>query len=303
MSREDWAEFGSDLAPSGSNNLFGARPGTSAFYGYDGPAHTDFTSVTIAFETTHDALQKVIIPPPLEIDRDVPAVGRIMAFTTPNYRGRDGRLAPYAGVLIQAPSRWKEHRGNTSIEFVDGVAPAHDKTVRDSPPLTGAIYGMLKKFADIHFYVNGVESGDMSTVQEGDDIIVMLARRGRRLAEMRLRVSKERTGSTDMLSTESEEGHREAPRIVLGVREIPTVDYSGYVDRSITTRSITDSAAVTVRTSLTAEPVSLEFWESELEALDQLKIVRLIGASVAVSDISKENISGMSILEHLPLDL
>jgi hypothetical protein len=238
MSRQDWAEFGSDSAPSGLDNLLGARPGTPAMFGYDGPMHTDFTALTISFETTHDALQKAFIPPPLEVDRDVPPVCNLIAFTAPTMRGRDGRLSPYTGVLFQAPSQWKGRKGNSGYEFIDGAAPAHDKTYAEQVLYAGAIWGMLKKFADIRFYVNGVESlGDMSNVKAGDDLLVTLDRRGRRLIDARARVTDEIAEPGKLAMTKQhrggDQGAAPEPRISLDVREFPTVDYKGYSERNI----------------------------------------------------------------------
>ena len=303
MSRHDWAELGSDLAPTGLDNLLGARPGTPAMFGYDGPMHSDFTALTVTFETTHDALQNVFIPSPIEVDRDVPAVGNLIAFTAPKMRGRDGRLSPYTGVLFQAPSQWNGRKGRSGYEFIDGAAPAHDKSYAEQVLYAGVIWGMLKKFADIHFYVNGVESlGDLSDVQAGDEIMVSLDRRGRRLIDLRVAVKDEIPEPEKLAMTnQHREGEQEAPepRISLDVREIPTVDYTGYSERSIMTNLTTVNA--TARRAWLAEPVSLEFRESELDALDQLNPVRLLGAAVTITDVPKETITGRSVLGELPL--
>lgn len=305
MSRHDWAELGSDLAPTGLDNLLGARPGTPAMFGYDGPMHSDFTALTVSFETTHDALQNVFIPPPIEVDRDVPAIGNLIAFTAPKMRGRDGRLAPYTGVLFQASSQWNGHKGRSGYEFIDGAAPAHDKSYAEQVLYAGVIWGMLKKFADIHFYINGVESlGDLSNVRAGDEVMVSLDRRGRRLIDLRLRVKDELPEPGKLAMTNQHgEGERAAPeaRISLDVREIPTVDYKGYAERSITTNLTTVNTAV--RKAWLAEPMSLEFRESELDALDQLNPVRLLGAAVTITEVPKETITGRSVLEQLPLVL
>lgn len=304
MSRSDWPEFGSEAAPSGLNNLLGARPGTPPMFGYDGPMHRDFTALTISFESTHDALQRVFVAPPLQVDRDVAPVANIIAFTAPQMRGRDGRLSPYTGVLFQAPCVWKGRKGNAGYEFIDGAAPAHDKSYAEQVIYAGVIWGMLKKFADIRFYVNGVESlGDMSNVSSGDSIQVTLDRRGRRLIDLRAQV-KDEIAEPEKLAMTNRQGDDSdgapLPRVSMDVREIPTVDYSGYSERSIMTNlgHVTASA----RKAWIADPLSLEFSESELDALDLLNPVRLLGAAVTITEVPKTTVTGRGILEQLPLD-
>lgn len=304
MTIDSRSDYGSDLVPAGVTNLLGARPGTAAMHGYDGLMHEDMTQLFFVFETTHEALQKLIVPPPLEVDRDKPALCTVMAFTSPHFRGRDGRKDPYTGFTFFAHTKFQEFTGPSGWEFVDGPAPLHDKTCAEKLVLTGQIFGMLKKIADIRFYRNGLEVvGDLSTLEEGDDVEVTVDRKGRRIASLRVRIGAELPrGSTDSATADAPFAGTVAPGRILAVREFPTVDYKGYVDRSVVA-TFDLSGRPAPKHLWTAQPVSLEFWESESEALDLLKVSRLVGAAVAVVDSAKEGTSMMEVVANLPLDI
>lgn len=290
--------LGTDLAPAGVTNLLGARPGTAAMHGFDGPGHINQTRLFFALETTHDALQQVIVPPPLEVDRDAAPVLTIMPFTSPQFRGRDGRVTPYTGFAFFAPVKHGGVRGQAGWEFIDGAD--HDKTQADMLPFTGQVYGMLKKFADIGFFVNGEEVSDLSLIEAGDDIEITVDRKRQRLVTLKLRV----TGSSDQqLSAGAGDMVRGGGEtVVFGVREIPTVDYKGYVDRSIVASSAGDEPLASSKT-FNAEPVSVEFGISELEALDLLEVRKVLAAGGVTSDVPKSVISDMYVVEQLPLDV
>ncbi|MCS5721828.1 acetoacetate decarboxylase family protein [Herbiconiux sp. CPCC 203407] len=256
------------------------------------------TRVQFTFETTHDALQKLIVPPPLQVDRDRPAFCTIMAFTSPNFRGRDGRLAPYTGFAFFAGIDYKGTPAQAGWEFVDGAAPAHDKTIPEMLIFSGQVYGMLKKFGDIRFYRNGLEvAGDLSTVEEGDDLLITVDRKNRRIASLGVKVGAAIGGA----STQTAATVGAVP--VLAVREIPTVDYKGYVDRSIVSSDVNANSFQVPTKEFSAEPLQLEFWPSESESLDQLEVGEFIAARVIVADSPHETISSMFVLEQLPLTL
>ncbi|WP_461171101.1 acetoacetate decarboxylase family protein [Arthrobacter sp. Z1-15] len=298
MSDADRVDYGADQNPAGVSNVLGARPGTPAMHGYDAPQHADMTRVQLTFETTHRAMQKLIAPPPLQVDLDAPAFCTIMAFTSPNFRGRDGRVAPYTGFSLWAPIDHNGTKAQAGWEFVDGAGPAHDKTIPEMLIFSGQVYGMLKKFGDLRFYRNGVEvAGDLASVEEGDEILITVDRKSRRIASLRVRVGAPRGGS--------DADNESAPRLgsvpVLAVREIPTVDYKGFVDRSIVSSDINANAGHAPKKEFAAEPLHLEFWPSESEALDQLEVGKFIAASVIVADSPHETISSMFVVEQLPL--
>lgn len=265
-------------------------------HGFDGPGHRNQTRIFFAFETTHAALQSLVVPPPLEVDRDAPAICTIMPFTSPEFRGRDGRLTPYTGFAFFAPVVHNGVRGQAGWEFIDGAN--HDKTGADMLPFTGQVYGMLKKFADIRFLVNGEEVSDLSVMQKGDDIEITVDRKQQRLVTLKMRI----TGSSAEQLTEGVgktiQGGGET--VVFAVREIPTVDYKGFVDRSIVASSAGTEPIVPSRT-FTGEATSIEFGASELESLDLMDVKKLVAAGGVTSDVPKEVISGMRVIEQLPL--
>lgn len=289
MSAGTRVAYGTDLNPSGVMNIFGARPGTPSMHGYEGFARENMTSVILSFETSHDALQQVIVPQPLEVDRDAPPILTVQAFTSPLFRGRDGRHLPYTGYAFFAPTRYKDLRAVSGWEFMDGAG--HDKTIADMMSAAGLVTGMLKKLGDIRFWVNGRENlGDLSTVQPGDEVRVTVDRRGIRISGMRVRVGEEIKDLEEAVGVYS----------VLGVREFPTVDYKGYVDRAITAFAEPNKLP---RKAFAAEPLSIEFGESEHESLDLLPIGRLVHAGIKIQDGTKESMSEARVVDQLPLTL
>ncbi|RXZ68072.1 acetoacetate decarboxylase family protein [Agromyces albus] len=298
MSIADRVDYGANQNPAGVSNVLGARPGTSAMHGYEEPQHGDMTRVQFTFETTHTALQKLIAPPPLEVDREAPALCTIMAFTSPNFRGRDGRLAPYTGFSFWASVDHRGTKAQAGWEFVDGAGPAHDKTIPEMLIFSGQVYGMLKKFGDIRFYQNGLEvAGDLSSVEEGDEILITVDRKNRRIASLGVRVA----APVGRAVAQDEPTPRLGAVPVLAVREIPTVDYKGYVDRSIVSSDVNANKAQLPKKEFAAQPLHLKFWPSESESLDQLEVGEFIAASVVVADSPHETISSMFVVERLPL--
>ncbi|MCS5721827.1 acetoacetate decarboxylase family protein [Herbiconiux sp. CPCC 203407] len=299
MSRIDRADYGTDQNPAGVSNVLGARPGTAAMHGYDAPQHSNMTRLQLTFETTHTALQKLIAPPPLEVDLDAPAYCTIMAFTSPHFRGRDGRVAPYTGFSFWSSVDHRGTKAQAGWEFVDGAAPAHDKTVPEMLIFSGQVYGMLKKFGDIRFYLNGSEvAGDLSSVEEGDDVLITVDRKSHRIASLRVQVA----GPLNAAAPEDETKLVGAVP-VMAVREIPTVDYKGFVDRSIVSTDVNANKGQLLKKQFVAKPLHLEFWPSEAESLDDLDVGRFVSASLIVADVAHETISTMFVVESLPLTI
>ncbi|MGI3224262.1 hypothetical protein ACRJ4B_10275 [Streptomyces sp. GTA36] len=89
--------------------------------------------------------------------------------------------------------------------------------------------------------------------------------------------------------------------IVFAVREIPTVDYKGYLDRSIVASTAGEQPIVPSK-SYTAEPTFIEFAASELESLDLLEVQKVLAAGAVTSDVPKGVISDMRVVEQLPLE-
>lgn len=106
---------------------------------------------------------------------------------------------------------------------------------------------------------------------------------------------------SETAANENRSGAQKVP--VLGVREIPTVNYKGYVDRSIVTTQTGPENSSSPKRMWTADPISLDFWASELESLDLLPVKRLLSANIVVIDGYAQSIETMSVLEQLPLDI
>lgn len=269
--------YGTDFCPAGTLNWFGVRPG-SAFQ-YEGPIMPGMTWMTVTFTTTYEALEQVIVPPPLKVCRDFPPTCSVSSFTNPNDVGLDGRLAPYSGFIFLTPVEWKGTRGLGGWEYVGSINAEDHTLMADLLIAYGQLFGMLKKLADIRYR------------PIGDEIVVTVDRRGVRLATLRIRQKEE---------LPIEQGPFAAWGFdkMLTVREIPTVDFKGYVDRSV---CVAPTSGVGVKKVWAAEG-SIEFGHDELDQLDILPVVEAGPAFIHVNDFPKEAFSEMYVLEQLPLN-
>lgn len=84
----------------------------------------------------------------------------------------------------------------------------------------------------------------------------------------------------------------------LTVREIPTVDYSAFVDRSVCIAG-TDSTN-TVTRAWAASKGTLEFGHDELDPLDELPVLGVGKGLVYQLDVAQELFSQMTVLDKLP---
>ena len=128
-------------------NMTGVRPGEA--FSYSGPTMRDQVYFTVSFTSTHDAIERLIIPPPLKVDRDKPPVVQAMFFVNRHNVAFDGRLTPYKAFMFMAHVKHGDRCGLAGWEYVDGLYG--DKTEMDIMGPWSVYFGMLKMMADISF--------------------------------------------------------------------------------------------------------------------------------------------------------
>jgi Acetoacetate decarboxylase (ADC) len=262
-------------------NMTGARPGEA--FRYDGPTMPEQVYFTQTFTSTYEAIERLIVPPPLEVDREMPPEVQVMYFTNIGNVAFDGRPAPYQACMFMARVKHGDLAGRAGWEYVDGVHG--DKTDMDVMGSWSVYFGMLKKFADIRFYPVGVNEFEMT-----------VTRRGVRLVTMRLSLGSELPA--DVVAQMN--AATAAAGATLTVREIPDQSYTGFVDRAI---CVAPSNGNTISRAWSAEAGSLEFGHLELDPLDELPVLGTHSAAVFDLCSEKELFTEMKILEHLPLDV
>lgn len=263
----------------GCLNLMGTRPGNA--YRYDGPLMPGSTWFALTFTSTHDAIEKLIVPPPLKVDRDLPPEIDVQYFVNPHNRAYDGRTTPYQGFLFMARVRHGDITGRAGWEYVDGLYG--DKTEMDIMGPWGVYFGMLKKMADIRFTPIG-----------GTEFEITVTRRGIRLATMTIRTGTELPATdVEMLNTASAQWPK-----TLTVREIPNVSYTGFVERSI---CLAGTDGNTITKVWTADRGSITFGHDELDPLDELPVLGVAKELSFTMDCHQELFSGMTVIEQLPV--
>jgi hypothetical protein len=262
-------------------NMTGVRPG--AAFRYDGPTMPKQVYFTQSFTSTYEAIERLIVPPPLKVDRDMPPEVQIMYFTNIGNVAFDGRPAPYQACMFMARVKHGDLAGRAGWEYVDGVHG--DKTDMDVMGSWSVYFGMLKKFADIRFYPVGV-----------NEFEVTVTRRGVRLVTMRLSLGAELPAETvaQMNAATATAG------ATLTVREIPDQSYTGFVDRAI---CVAPSNGNTISRAFSAEAGPLEFGHLDLDPLDELPVLGTHGAAVFDLCSQKELFTEMRVLEHLPREV
>jgi hypothetical protein len=260
-------------------NLTGTRPEHA--FAYDGPAMAGGIWYSVTFDSTHDAIERLIVPPGLSVNRDVPPQVELQFFVNPRTRAFDGRYTPYRGFMFMAQVKHGDVAGRAGWEYVDGLYG--DKTNMDIMGPWGVYFGMLKKMADIHFTPIG-----------GNEFEVTVVRRGVRLATMTIRVGDELSSADVALINASSS---QWPR-TLTVREIPNVSYSGFSERTVCIAG-TDNAN-TITRAWAADKGSVSFGHDDLDPLDELPVLGVANAMVYELDCAKELFSDMTVLEHLP---
>ncbi|MFQ3894800.1 acetoacetate decarboxylase family protein [Sphingobium sp. R-7] len=258
-------------------NMIGARPGMG--FQYDGPTMIDTIWYSITLTTTHDAIEKLIIPPPLKVDRDLPPDVRILYFVNRNTRGYDGELTPYQGFMFMANTVHQGRKGSAGWEYVDAVRG--DKTDMDIMGSWSVYFGMLKKMANISFLP-----------VSANEFEVTVERRGVRLVTMRFRVGEEMPAeSVQAINDSMVDG-------TFTVREIPNADFSGFADRTI---CWTPTSENKMQRAWHLDGGAVEFGNLPLDPLDEMPVLGVAGGISFQASTGKRIFTAMEVVEQLPL--
>jgi hypothetical protein len=262
-------------------NMTGVRPGSA--FAYDGPTMPGMVYYTVTITTTHDAIDRLVMPPPLVADRSLPAELTISYFVNRHNRAFDGQVTPYQGFLFTARTEVDGKAGVAGWEYVDGLYG--DKTEMDIMGPWSVYFGMLKKMADIRFLPLG-----------GDKFEISVVRRGVRLVTMQLRLG-------DPLPDASVAAMNKDPETAafgtFTVREIPDSLYEGFVDRGI---YFAGSNGSTIDRAWLADEGSIEFGHLDQDPWTDLPVLNVNRAMIFESTVPKEVFHHLRLIKELPRD-
>ena len=260
-------------------NMTGARPGDG--FQYEGATMIDQIWYSLTLTTTYEAIEKLILPPPLKVDRSLPPEVRVMYFVNRNCRAFDGQLTPYQAVMFMANTEHRGRKGAAGWEYVDALYG--DKTDMDIMGPWSVYFGMLKKMANINFLP--------ITANEFE---ITVDRRGTRLITMRLRVGEE-------LSVEALAAINAANvNDTYTVREIPNPTFSGFADRAICR---TPTSETKLQRAWNADRGFIEFGGLPLDPLNEMPVLGVAGEICFQNSTGQRIFTAMEVVEELPREL
>jgi hypothetical protein len=259
-------------------NMTGARPGEA--FRYAEPTMRDMLNFTVSFTSTYEAIERLIVPPPLKVDRDKPPVVQATYFISRHNLAFDGRVTPYHAFMFMAHVNHSGRSAMAGWEYVDGLYG--DKTEMDIMGPWSVYFGMLKKMADITFLPVGL-----------NEFEVTVNRRGVRLVTMRLRMGEELT--PDALALVNEGFASSGGNFT--VREIPNTKYSGFVDRSI---CWTPTDHTRASRAFSASDGFIEFGSLALDPLSDMPVLGINQAVCFQATSDTPVFNSMEVVEHLP---
>lgn len=259
-------------------NLTGVRPGEA--FRYEGLSFPDMTVYMVTFRSSYEAIEKLILPPPLKVDRSQPPEVLAWYFTSRNTLPMDGRVTPYHGFQFRAYTEHAGVKGFAGWEYIDALDG--DKTRIDIMGPWGVYFGMLKKLGDISFVPTSVDAFEVTVRRRGETLIRMNMQIGAEMDEAA--VAQMNKGGSKTLT----------------VREVPDVNYAGFVDRTVCI-SPTDSSNQVLR-AWNVVNASIEFGSLDLDPLAELAPEGVVRAVAFNATASVETFTGMKVLERLPGD-
>jgi hypothetical protein len=265
-------------------NITGVRPGNA--FAYEGPTMPGMVYYTVTITTTHDAIDMLVMPPPLKVDRSQPAELTISYFVNRHNRAFDGRVTPYQGFLFTARTVVNGNAGVAGWEYVDGLYG--DKTEMDIMGPWSVYFGMLKKMADIRFLPLG-----------GDKFEISVVRRGVRLVTMQLRMGVPLSDTAVHAMNKGPESSGSCGFGTFTVREIPDSHYSGFVDRGIYWAG---SEGSSIDRAWAADEGSIEFGRLDQDPWSEMPILTVNRAIIFESTVPKEVFHGLRLVQELPRD-
>lgn len=258
-------------------NMTGAVPGEG--FQYDGPAMPNYPIYMVMFLSTHDAIERLILQPPLKADRSQPPVVKMWYFVNPENRAIDGQVTPYHAVQFAAPCVHNGRVGQSGWEYVDGVRG--DKTDMDIMGPWSVYFGMVKKMGNISF-----------VPVTPDEFEITVDRRGTRLITMGIRIGAELTGE----ELEAVRAQAVWPE-QMTVRAIPSPDYSGYTQHAVCATSTAEGN--NIDRAWLASNASVKFGHLDMDPLDELPVLGIVGAYAGVNTTEKIVFTEMRVIDDL----
>lgn len=261
-------------------SIIGGLPGKS--WKFSGPAFPKQVCYVLKFTSNYEAIEKLILPPPLKVDRSQPPEVIVWYFNSIGSQGPSGQRVDYTGFQFRGYTEHNGVKGMAGWEFVD--SPKNDKTAMDIMGSWGVQFGMAKKFADIRVVPSG-----------GNELQITVTRNETTLITMKMEIGAEivgkdfeniTSGSSNPLSIDT-----------LTVREIPNEDWTKFLDRSVL---ITQSGAgFNITRAWQGGKASIEFGNSPQDPLDELKPGEILAAVIADTKCEKEIFTKQRVLEKL----
>ncbi|WP_157219498.1 acetoacetate decarboxylase family protein [Flavisphingomonas formosensis] len=258
-------------------NLTGAMPGDG--FQYDGPAMPSYPVYMVMFRSTHDAIERFILQPPLKADRSEEPIVKMWYFVNPQNRAIDGQVTPYHAVQFAAPCIHNGRKGQSGWEYVDGLRG--DKTSMDIMGPWSVYFGMAKKMGDISFIPVAP-----------DEFEITVDRRGTRLVTMGIRIGAELTGEQlDAVRAQAVWPEQ------MTVRAIPSPDYSHFTQYAVCATSTEEGNSID--RAWLADKASVVFGHLDMDPLDELPVLEITGAYAVMNTTHKIVFTEMRVIDDL----
>lgn len=258
-------------------NMTGARPGEG--FRYEGPAMPSYPVYMITFRSTHDAIEKLILQPPLKADRSEPPIVKMWYFVNARNRAIDGQVTPYHAIQFAAPCVHNGRKGQSGWEYVDGIHG--DKTDMDIMGPWSVYFGMAKKMADIRFVPVAPDEFEISVVRRSTRLITMRLKLGAELVGEQLDQARAMAAWPEQMT----------------VRAIPTPDYADYAEHSVC--ATPTAAGNSIDRVWSASDASVTFGHLDADPLDELAVLEITGAYAAMNTTHKSVFTGLHIIDNL----
>ncbi|KAF5696538.1 hypothetical protein FMUND_15660 [Fusarium mundagurra] len=257
-----------------------ALPGQA--YKFDGPTFPAQICYAFRFTSTYEAIEKLILPPPLKVDRSEPPEVICWYFSSSNSVGPGGTLIPYQGFQFRGHTEHKGVKALAGWEYVDGLAG--NKAAMDVMGSWAVQFGMMKRLADFSFIPI-----------DGDKFEVTIKRNGTTLIRLVLTQGSEIDQS--IVAGMADNPANPFSKPTLTVREIPNEDYSAYLDQSVLLSPT--KQAVIVRRAWEVPEISVEFGHLDDDPLSGLE-PKDAGTGVIVNiEVTKGVFNEMKVLDKI----
>ena len=261
-------------------NLLGGVPGEA--WNFSGPAFPKQVCYMLKFPSNYEAIEKLILPPPLKVDRTKPPEVIVWYFNGTGSRGPSGQPIDYTGFQFRG---YTEHKGVKAVagwEFVD--SPVGDKTDMDIMGVWGSQLGMVKKMADIRVVPSG-----------GNELQITVTRHRTTVVKMRIEIGTEYLGKDLQDITAGSDNPFSID--TLTVREIPTENWSKFLDRSILHTPV--GTSFNMLRAWRTGAASIEFGSTLQDPLAELSPGKVNASIIADMQCEKETFTKQRLFEKL----